>query len=159
MRRFFGGSTAASTSKSARAPHFLSPSNSHPVVYLPLPDPSSFDLLLHWMYHGSTKNIEFALNDGTVTWEGLARNVEYLDIRDDMRQFLGRWYASRRSLPDESDLSDSSDSEEDGIFSPAESPVLDPDTDADAEDEDDSTTICPTVRAPFWRRGSLSSST
>jgi len=84
------------------------------------------------------KNIEFALNDGTVTWEGLARNVEYLDIRDDMRQFLGHWYARRRSLCDESDSSESSDSEEDGIFSPVESPILDPDTDADVEDEDDS---------------------
>jgi len=84
------------------------------------------------------KNIEFALEDGTVTWEGLARNVEYLDIRDNMRQFLGHWYARRRSLCDESDSSDSSDSEEDAIFSPAENPTLDPDTDADVEDEDDS---------------------
>lgn len=84
------------------------------------------------------KNIEFALSDGTVTWEGLARNVEYLDIRDDMRQFLGRWYARRRSLCDESDSSESSDSEEDGIFSPVENQILDPDTDADVEDEDDS---------------------
>jgi len=84
------------------------------------------------------KNIEFALNDGTVTWEGLARNVEYLDIRDDMRQFLGRWYARRRSLCDESDSSESSDSEEDEIFSPVDSPIIDPDTDADGEDEGDS---------------------
>jgi hypothetical protein len=84
------------------------------------------------------KNIELALNDGTVTWEGLARNVEYLDIRDDMRQFLGRWYARRRSPCDESDSDESSDSEEDGIFSPVENAILDPDTDADVEDEDDS---------------------
>ena len=142
LRRFFGGSTSALTSKSpssARPPHFLSPSNSHPVIFIPLPDPSSFDLLLHWMYHGSMKDIEFALDDGTVTWEGLARNVEYLDIRDNMRQFLGHWYARRRSLCDESDdSSDSSDSEEDAIFSPVENPTLDPDTDADVEDGDDS---------------------
>ena len=116
LRRLFGGSATVSTSKSpssARPPHFLSPSDSHPVVYLPLPDPSSFNLLLHWMYHGSMENIEFALEDGTVTWEGLARNVEYLDIRDNMRQFLGHWYVRRRSLCDDSDSSDSSDSEED----------------------------------------------
>ena len=84
------------------------------------------------------KDIEIALEDGIVTWEGLARNVEYLDIRDNMRQFLGRWYARRRSLCDESDSSNSSDSEEDEIFSPVENPTLDPDTDADVEDEDDS---------------------
>lgn len=90
------------------------------------------------MYHGSVKNIEFALNDGTATWEGLARNVEFLDIRDDMRQFLGHWYVRRHSLREESDLSDSSDSEEDGIFSPVENPIVDPDTDADVEYEDDS---------------------
>lgn len=83
------------------------------------------------------KNIEFALEDGTVTWEGLARNVEYLDIRDNMRQFLGHWYARRRSLCDESDSSDSSDSEEEAIFSPVENPTLDPDTDADIEDYSD----------------------
>jgi len=82
------------------------------------------------------KNIEFALEDGTVTWEGLARNVEYLDIRDTMRQFLGRWYARRRSLCDGSDSSDSSDSEEDAIFSPVENPTLDPETDVDVEDSD-----------------------
>ena len=83
------------------------------------------------MYHGSTKHIEFALNDGAVTWEGLARNVEYLDIRDDMRQFLGNWYARRRFLREESDLSDSSDSsdsEEDETFSPVENTILDLDT-------------------------------
>lgn len=90
------------------------------------------------MYHGSTKDIELALDDGIVTWEGLARNVEYLDIRDHMRQFLGRWYARRRSLCDESDSDESSDSEEDEIFSPVESPIVDPDTDADGEDEGDS---------------------
>lgn len=84
------------------------------------------------------KDIGFALNDGTVTWEGLARNVEYLDIRDDMRQFLGRWYARMHALCDESDSSESSDSEEDEIFSPVDSPIIDPDTDADGEDEDDS---------------------
>jgi hypothetical protein len=84
------------------------------------------------------KGIELALDEGTVTWEGLARNVEYLDIRNDMRQFLGRWYARRRSLCDETDSDDSSDSEEDEIFSPVQSPIIDPDTDADGEDEDDS---------------------
>jgi hypothetical protein len=87
------------------------------------------------MYHGSMKDIEFALNDGTVTWEGLARNVEYLDIRDDMRRFLGRWYVRRRS---QLDSSESSDSEEDEIFSPIGDRIVDPDTDADGEDERES---------------------
>lgn len=132
----------ASTSSSplpSRPPQFLSSANSHPVVYLHIPDPSSFRLLLHWMYHGSMKDIELALDEGLVTWEGLARNVEYLDIRNDMRQFLGHWYARRRSLCDESDSEESSDSEsEDEIFSPVQSPIIDPDTDADGEDEDDS---------------------
>ena len=85
------------------------------------------------------KDIEFALNDGTVTWEGLARNVEYLDIRDDMRRFLGRWYVRRRSqLREQSDSSESSDSEEDEIFSPVGDRIVDPDTDADGEDERES---------------------
>ena len=74
------------------------------------------------------KHIELALNDGAVTWEGLARNVEYLDIRDDMRQFLGNWYARRRFLRDECDSSGAYDSEEDETFLPAETPILDPNT-------------------------------
>lgn len=89
------------------------------------------------MYHGSIKEIELALDDGIITWEGLARNVEYLDIRDHIRQFLGRWYARRRSFCEESDSDDSAYSEEDEIFSPVENSIIDPDTDADGEDEDD----------------------
>ena len=74
------------------------------------------------------KHLELALNDGAVTWEGLARNVEYLDIRDDMRQFLGNWYARRRFLRDEIDSSGAYDSEEDETFLPAENPILGPNT-------------------------------
>lgn len=135
-----------------RIPRTLPCSPDHPIIFLPLPDPSSFQLLVHWMYFGNTKPIEQALNSGAVSWEGLARNVEYLDIRSEIRVFLGRWYGKwrmhgvtrRHANPavdsDESDSSDSDDDED--LFSNiASSSAFDTDLDADDEcdsdDEDD----------------------
>jgi hypothetical protein len=136
-----------------RIPRTLPCSPDHPVIFLPIPDPSSFQLLVHWMYFGSTKPIEQALNSGAVTWEGLARNVEYLDIRSDIRVFLGRWYGKWRMhgltrrpggntvADDTSDSSDSDDDDEDMFSSVASSSAFDTDPDADdeydSEEEDD----------------------
>jgi hypothetical protein len=66
----------------------------HPILFLPIPDPSSIHLLVHWMYFGSTSYIEDSLNDGSVEWEGLARNVEYLGLPAEIKVFLGRWYGN-----------------------------------------------------------------
>jgi hypothetical protein len=46
------------------------------------------------MYFGSTSYIEDSLNDGSVEWEGLARNVEYLGLPANIKVFLGRWYGN-----------------------------------------------------------------
>ncbi|KAJ7815285.1 hypothetical protein B0H14DRAFT_3878358 [Mycena olivaceomarginata] len=54
------------------APHALFARNT-PILFLPIPDPSSIHLLVHWMYFGSTSYIEDSLNDGSVDWEGIAR--------------------------------------------------------------------------------------
>jgi len=78
-----------------RMPRLLQSSTpSHPVIYLPVPDPSSLYLLIHWMYFGSTEHIAEALSDGTIQWEGIARNVEYLRLPAEIKIFLGRWYAN-----------------------------------------------------------------
>ena len=77
-------------------PRMLPSSSSHPTIYLPVPDPSSLRLLIHYMYFGSTTYIEEALDEGTVTWEGMARNVEFLGMGMDIKVCLGRWYGRWR---------------------------------------------------------------
>lgn len=44
------------------------------------------------MYFGSTVYLEDALDNGEISWEGLARNVEYLGMNVEIKVFLGRWY-------------------------------------------------------------------
>ncbi|KAF9227736.1 hypothetical protein BS17DRAFT_774230 [Gyrodon lividus] len=75
-----------------RLPRLLPSTPSHPVVFLPVPDPSSIHLLFHWMYFGNTDHIESCLDQGVIQWEGLARNVEYLGLPTEIKVFLGRWY-------------------------------------------------------------------
>ncbi|THH27422.1 hypothetical protein EUX98_g6759 [Antrodiella citrinella] len=90
----------------------LLPSNpNHPVLHLPVPDPSSFRLLIHYMYFGSTSFMEDALDRGTISWEGLARNVEYLGIGSEVKMFLGRWYGQWRR--DQEDFIYEDDDEDD----------------------------------------------
>ncbi|KAG8215777.1 hypothetical protein J3R82DRAFT_7681 [Butyriboletus roseoflavus] len=118
----------------SRLPRLLPSPPSHPILFLPVPDPSSIQPLIHWMYFGNTDHIENALCHGDIHWEGLARNVEYLALSTDIKVFLGRWYRSWYlparcpsdcSSPcptdedDASDLSDSDDSDDDEYDSPA----------------------------------------
>jgi hypothetical protein len=64
----------------------------HPIVYLPVPDPSSFPHLVTWMYFGDNGALEDALQRHAIRWDGLARNVEYLGMPEELKRFLGRWY-------------------------------------------------------------------
>ena len=77
-------------------PRLLPSPPNHPTIYLPVPDPASLRLLIHYMYFGSTAYIEEALDEGTVTWEGLARNVEFLGMGMEIKVCLGRWYGRWR---------------------------------------------------------------
>jgi hypothetical protein len=77
-----------------RLPKLLSSINEHPVLYLPVPDPTSFHLIVHWMYFNEIDAISEALHDGSIQWEGIARNVEYLGLSADLKFFLKRWYNS-----------------------------------------------------------------
>lgn len=102
-----------------RLPRLMPCSPDHPILFLPIPDPSSIHLLVHWMYFGSTSYIEDALNNGSVEWEGIARNVEYLGLPADIKVFLGRWYGNwlhaerggRYGSDEEDDDDDDADSE------------------------------------------------
>jgi len=75
-----------------RLPKLLSSTHEHPVLYLPVPDPASFHLLIHWMYFNQINAISEALHDGSIQWEGIARNVEYLGLSADIKLFLSKWY-------------------------------------------------------------------
>lgn len=105
-----------------RLPRLMPGSTStHPILHLPVPDPSSFHLLVHWMYFGQIKYIAESLNTGIIQWEGIARNVEYLGLPTEIKVFLGQWYGAwlhhnRARYPSQErdvDMSDSDDSDSD----------------------------------------------
>ncbi|KAJ3567015.1 hypothetical protein NP233_g6636 [Leucocoprinus birnbaumii] len=109
---------------SDRLPKLLSSVHEHPVLYLPVPDPTSFHLLIHWMYFNQLNVISEALHDGSIQWEGIARNVEYLGLSADIKLFLSKWYHTWLAM----DAMEDEDSE------------CDSDTDCnESDDEDDST--------------------
>ncbi|OBZ65780.1 hypothetical protein A0H81_14355 [Grifola frondosa] len=120
----------------------------HPNIYLPVPDPTSIRLLVHYIYFGSTSFIEDALDRGELAWEGVVRNVEYLGMGADIKVFLGRWYARwrhRRSSEDygsdysESDSEQESDDGRDTADESTSATLLDDDEDrmCIVGDEDD----------------------
>ena len=75
-----------------RLPRLLPSSPTHPTLFLPVPDPTSFHLLVHWMYFGHTEYIADCLNRGIVQFPGITRNVAYLGLPDDIiGKFLRRW--------------------------------------------------------------------
>ena len=76
----------------ARLPRLLPSSPDHPIVYLPIPDATSFPYLVTWMYFGNMSALEDALQRRVIHWDGLARNVEYLGMPEEIKRFLGRWY-------------------------------------------------------------------
>ena len=135
---------------SLRLPCILPSSTcTHPIVHLPIPDPASFHHLVHYIYFGSTSFIEEALDNGELTWEGLARNVEYLKMGADIKLFLGRYWRRVHTYCDYSD-SDSDreydselDEDSDEYMSEDDATLADPDEDRMclADDEDDDVSI------------------
>ncbi|KAI0780595.1 hypothetical protein BD413DRAFT_600165 [Trametes elegans] len=135
-----------SSASSLRLPCILPSSTcTHPVVHLPIPDPASFHHLIHYVYFGSTSFMEEALDNGELCWEGLARNVEYLQMGPEIKLFLGRyWRRAHCEYSDsESDREYDSDYDSDGscefMSDEDESTLADPDENdmCMADDEDD----------------------
>lgn len=105
-----------------RLPRLMPCSPDHPILFLPVPDPTTFHLLVHWMYFGDFKYIQECLHQGLIQWEGIARNVEYLGLSAEIKIFLGSWYNAWLNPDRESEMcSDGDDS--DTVF-----------TDSDEED-------------------------
>ena len=101
-----------------RLPRLLPSSPTHPTLFLPVPDPTSFHILVHWMYFGRTEYIEDCLNRGIIQLPGITRNVAYLGLPDDIiGKFLRRWERAWKKYnlppsPPYDDDSESSDEEE-----------------------------------------------
>ncbi|KAG8938870.1 hypothetical protein FRC04_007397 [Tulasnella sp. 424] len=96
-RVIYPKSTPSSTPSSTPTPQQqAAASQKGPIIVLPVPDPQSFPLLIHYMYHGKMDAIERTLREGQVSWEGLVRNVEYLGLRDDVKRYLGKWWKNWR---------------------------------------------------------------
>ncbi|KAG5637753.1 hypothetical protein H0H81_003320 [Sphagnurus paluster] len=134
-----------------RLPRLLPSSNGHPVLFLPVPDPSSFYLLVHWMYFGETSTIERTLHAGFVHWEGLARNAEYLGLSDEIKYFLQDWYR-RSQFKDDSDTAcsdpEGSDSDGDSYSSDSSTISTIDDSDIDSDDDKESFRGRPRIRRP-----------
>lgn len=137
-------SSSSSLVPADRLPRLMPCSPDHPILFLPVPDPTTFHLLVHWMYFGDFTYIQNCLLEGTIQWEGIARNVEYLGLNSDIKIFLGNWYHAwlnpdrepeidSFSDGDESDMSDTSDT----VFSDSdeETTAFDLDNIANTDDE------------------------
>ena len=62
------------------------------IVFLPLPDPASILHLIHYMYFGSMFFLDQALDTEELKWEGLARNVDYLEMGADVDLVLSLYW-------------------------------------------------------------------
>jgi hypothetical protein len=131
-------------SAARHAPRLISSSHAHISVFVPVPDASSFRVLAHWIYFGQTQLLAECLARGVVSWEGVARNVEYLQLGNEIRSFLGNWWARhlRPGLMEikgqeemDEDVS-GSDSEGASDFSTTESASEDDDEDMDDVSEE-----------------------
>lgn len=85
--------------------------------------------------------MEEALENSGLTWDGLARNVEYLKMGNDIKLFLGRYWRRVHTYCDYSDCEYDSDYDSDDAYmTEDESTLADPDEDrmclADDEEDD-----------------------
>jgi hypothetical protein len=132
LRGLFGGALAldlmysseppksSSSVPADRLPRLMPCSPDHPILFLPVPDPSSFHLLVHWMYFGDFTYIQECLHQGSIQWEGIARNVEYLGLSADIKIFLGNWYYAWLN-PDRQGEECADGNDSDTIFSDSDS--------------------------------------
>ncbi|KAF8735833.1 hypothetical protein AX14_001409 [Amanita brunnescens Koide BX004] len=117
-------------------PRLLPCSPDHPSIYLPVPDPQSIQAIIYWIYWGKTDFIEQCLDDGTIQWDGLRKNADYLGLPIELKIFLAQWRQLWLS-PDH--CTDTSDDESDTAFSDSDedtsSTVSDSDASWDMDDE------------------------
>lgn len=90
-------------------------------IWVPVPDPESFAVLVHWMYWGDVAAVESALNSGTINWRGMVANIEYLGLDDRTKRVVGRWWRrwaraeerANRGFDADADTDDDDDNDDD----------------------------------------------
>ncbi|KAJ3548756.1 hypothetical protein NMY22_g1137 [Coprinellus aureogranulatus] len=119
-----------------REPRLMPSSPDHPILFLPLPDPSSFHLLVHWMYFGDLTPIADCLRQGVIQWEGIARNVEYLGLTADIKVFLQKWYSTWLDTDGKSQNLIAPDYDSDTMYSDSDNEsCMSSSTESDLDDE------------------------
>ncbi|WWD02017.1 hypothetical protein V865_000055 [Kwoniella europaea PYCC6329] len=61
-------------------------------LYVPLPDPASLGVILHWLYWHDADHFNHCLSKGLVTWQGVIRNIEYLSLDNEIKLLAGKWW-------------------------------------------------------------------
>ncbi|ODN92129.1 hypothetical protein L198_05801 [Cryptococcus wingfieldii CBS 7118] len=61
-------------------------------IQVPLPDPSSFGVILHYLYWHDAEHFNYCLTKGIVTWQGVIRNIEYLGLDPEIKHLAGKWW-------------------------------------------------------------------
>jgi len=120
-----GSSTNPCAIPSDRRPRLLPSSADHPMLLLPVPDPSSIHILFQYIYFGDIDLIKHALEQGEVEWEGVARNAEYLGLGRDLKLFLQAFWArwinpDRKAETDDEDEGSDEDFSDDEFYSDSE---------------------------------------
>lgn len=92
-------------------------------VFVPLPDPESFDALVHWMYFGDVAKLESQLSSGEVKWRGLIRNIQYLGCDERTRTVVAKWWqrwaqSERRAAGARANKDQNKDSDDEGDGEP-----------------------------------------
>ncbi|PWN46699.1 hypothetical protein IE53DRAFT_304038, partial [Violaceomyces palustris] len=77
-------------------PRLLSSNPDNPTLFLPLPDPSSFTILLHYLYHGDFEVVARSMSQKKVRWEGVVMNADFLGLDEVLKNELGVWW--RRNI-------------------------------------------------------------
>ncbi|KAG6917916.1 hypothetical protein DXG01_000353 [Tephrocybe rancida] len=134
-----------------RLPRLMPGPANHPTLYLPVPDPSSFHLIVHWMYFGDTTYMDECLRQKLVHWEGIARNAEYLGVSSELRVFLKSWYYGDLFAAEDSDTAYSdSDSDDDRAMDEYESSTAsDDESEPRSDNEKDPPRGRPRIRRPL----------
>ncbi|KAG6854728.1 hypothetical protein C0991_002441 [Blastosporella zonata] len=132
-----------------RMPHLLPGPSNRPTLYLPVPDPSSFHLIIHWMYFGDTTYMEQCLSQKLVHWEGIARNAEYLGVSSELRMFLKLWYYQDSCAAEDSDTAYSESDGDDEMDEYESSTASENDSDLESDNEKDPPRGRPRIRRPL----------
>jgi hypothetical protein len=158
LRALFGGASALDLIGATRAPAPPSaallpralpasaPGDAR--LFLPLPDPGSFRFLAHWCYFRDFRYIADYLARGLLSWAGLAQNVRYLGMSEEIKAELARYYqlhVARDTLasPVSSAGSDADDEHPD-------TDTVATDSDTDSEMDMDMDVDCPKRGRPLF---------